>query len=162
MWGYDEYSGIAAELGARIDAAGGWLTVDDLIADVLASAPDVTEASVKAYMYRTLGFVVDSGMVRRRREGDALPTLAPLSSVRGAIVATTRFASLYQCPPACCVVRAQPSPLPRRAHSGSPGGQREFDCPHRRVSVIWRLESSVGAVPGISAGSRSQRRGRRD
>lgn len=27
MWGHDEYGGIAGELGSRIDAAGGWITV---------------------------------------------------------------------------------------------------------------------------------------
>jgi hypothetical protein len=149
VWGHDEYGGIAGELGARIDAAGGWLTVEDLIADVLASVPDVTEASVKAYLHRALAFVVESGMVRRRNENDLLPAPAPLRSVRGAYLSGDEIR--FAVPVTADVLRGSGMAIPAALAAAlgvSPGQQRDFDCPFGQVSVIWRLASSVGPYVG--------------
>ena len=78
-WGLHEYAGIYGEIGARIDAAGGTISTADVVADVIAAAPDVTAASVRKFM-STPGYVIKNGMIRRRTATDSWPTPAPPAS----------------------------------------------------------------------------------
>jgi hypothetical protein len=83
VWGIEEYTGIFSEIGARIDACGGKVAVESLIADLLSRFPDVAESSIRAYL-GTLAFVTEAGVVRRRVDTDQWPPPAPLKTARGA------------------------------------------------------------------------------
>ena len=82
-WGIDEYAGVFDEIGARIDASGGQMKIDDVVRDVLSHVPDVAENSVRTYL-GTLAFVTEAGMVRRRTDTDEYPPIAALNTARGA------------------------------------------------------------------------------
>jgi hypothetical protein len=81
-WGLRAYSSIAEEMAARIDAAGGETTIDELIADLRSRFPDVTESSIRTNL-TSLAFITDGTMVRRRTEADHWPAVAPLYTSRG-------------------------------------------------------------------------------
>jgi hypothetical protein len=46
-WGTPAYSSIAEEMAASIDASGGTMSVETLIADVRSRFPDVAESSIR-------------------------------------------------------------------------------------------------------------------
>ena len=68
---------------SRIDAAGGKIHIDALVADIVAQFPDVAENSVRIYA-GTLAYVTEAGMVRRRTDTDEWPPIPPLNTARGA------------------------------------------------------------------------------
>jgi len=71
------------EMAASIDASGGTMSVEALIADVRSRLRDVAESSIRTNL-TSLAFISDGAMVRRRAESDELPPVAPLYTARGA------------------------------------------------------------------------------
>lgn len=81
-WGGGQYSSIADAISERIVAHGGRARVSEIVSEVLERFPDVTEKSVRSYLY-SLAFVHDQGWVRRRKRSDLFPDAGPLNAVRG-------------------------------------------------------------------------------
>jgi hypothetical protein len=148
-WGLDEYTGIAEQICASIDAAGGQMNVDELIHDLRSRFPDVAESSIKITL-TTLAFVTEGGMVRRRRDTDEWPAVAPLRTVRGAFrnghneirLATTATSE---------ALRGSGRPLHPAVATAlgvGPGQRRSFSSPHGPLEVAWRLSSTQGSTIG--------------
>ncbi|OWL96010.1 hypothetical protein B7435_29330 [Mycolicibacterium peregrinum] len=149
-WGLDEYAGISAELAARIDAAGGRLRAEDLIATTLAEVPDVSVSSIRTHLYSTLAFVVEAGLVRRRTVADGWPILPPLHSVRGVFRCEDNEIRLAV-PVTPDVLRGSRTPIPASVAAAigvSPGKQRVFSTAGDPVHVVWRLSSTSGPYAG--------------
>ena len=70
-WGIPEYAGIAHAIGDAIDASGGKATVKEVMSDLRARYPDITESSIRSYV-STLEFITKRGVVRRRTKADAM------------------------------------------------------------------------------------------
>ena len=148
-WDVDEYSGVANAIGTLIDNAGGRIEFNDLVAEMRANFPDVAEGSVRAYA-RTLAFVVEDGVVRRRRPRDRWPKLAPLHTARGAFrngdnEIRLAFAVSRD------VLRGSGIPLPAPCAAAlgvKPGKSRKFSGPHGSVAVRWALASTIGPQIG--------------
>lgn len=148
-WGIDGYVGIFDEITARIDAAGGRMNIEELIADLLSSVPDVAESSIRTYL-GTLAFITDAGMVRRRTGADQWPPVAPLYTVRGAFRKGDNEIRLAV-PVTHDVLRGSGQPIHPAvaiALGVRPGQRRRFSSPHGPVSVIWRLSSTNGPSIG--------------
>ena len=148
-WGIDSYAGIVDELGARIDAAGGKMKVDELVDDVRARFPDVAEISVRTYL-STLAFVTEDGIVRRRTDSDKWPPVAPLNTARGAFCNGDNEVRLAVAV-SIDVLRGsglQIRPAVAAALGVNPGERRVFTSPYRDVAVAWRLSSTNGPSLG--------------
>lgn len=146
-WDVEEYSGIVDAIGARIDRAGGSIPVDELTADVLASFPDVAEASVIAYTH-TLAFVIKDGIIRRRKSGDRWPKVPDLNRVRGTFRNGDNEIRI-SIPVDRELLRGSGLPLPVAAALGiKPSRERRFAGPHCIVRVMWPLSSTHGAQVG--------------
>lgn len=148
-WDMREYSGIADAIGAHLDAAGGQMTSDALVAAVCADIHDVTESSVRSFM-ASLAFVNVKGMVRRRRDDDPLPQVAALNTVPGVFrqgATVIRFGM----PVNDDVLRGsgQPFPGPLAVALGVAHGQRRvYRTPLGELLVAWRLTSTAGPTIG--------------
>lgn len=143
-WGLPEYSGVFNEIAKRIDAAGGAISVADVVDDISTAFPDVSEVSITTYV-NTLAFTVEHGMVRHRTPSDPWPTIPPLNRARGAYrlgqnqvrVAFTVNTEL---------LRGSGQPVPRpvaKALSVGPGQERLFTGSIDAV-VRWRMSSTTG------------------
>lgn len=154
-WGLNEYVGIAEEIGTCIDATGGKANIAELIHELLSRHPDVAEDSIKLTL-NTLAFITEGDMVRRRRETDEWPAVAPLRAARGAFRnghneirwATTATSE---------VLRGSGRPIHPAVATAigvSPGQRRSFSSPHGELEVAWRLTStngpSVGSVRALA------------
>ena len=82
-WAIPEYAGIAHAIGDAIDAGGGKATVKEVMSDLRARYPDITESSIRSYV-STLEFITKRGVVRRRTKADRWPPVPPLNTIRGA------------------------------------------------------------------------------
>jgi len=148
-WGLREYAGIYGEIGARIDAAGGAIRTAEVVADVVAAIPDVTEASVRKFM-STPGYIIEKGIIRRRTASDPWPKPPPPASARGA------FHNGRQLRVALCVdsnmLRGSGIALPPAvafALGVAPGDRTTFACTTtEQVLVQWRLSSNHGPTFG--------------
>jgi hypothetical protein len=148
-WGIDEYRGIFAEIAARIDAAGGRLAIDELVADMAARFPDVAEASVRSYL-SAQAFITEKSIMRRRTDADPSPTVPPLNTVPGAF---TNGDNQIRLAVAVTSDVARGSGLVIRHAVGaalgvSPGQHRVFTSPHGPVVVTWRLSATNGPTIG--------------
>lgn len=148
-WGITEYAGIAHAIGAGIDARGGNAKIDDLIADLLATYPDVAESSIRSYI-STLEFISKDGMVRRRTAADEWPPVPPLNTVRGAFF-NGRNEIRLALPVTTEVLRGSGQaihPAVADAVGVAPGERRVFASPQGEVTVFWKLSSTSGANVG--------------
>ncbi|WP_240630962.1 hypothetical protein [Mycolicibacterium sp. GF69] len=148
-WGLDEYGGLFTEIAARIDAAGGSIATSDVIADILATVPDVSESSIRSYMGAP-AFVVDKGTVRRRASADGWPAVPALNSVRGVFhPRPDEFRIAF--PVTADLLRGSGQRLhaaPATALGVHPGSERTFTGTPCDVTVYWRLFSVTGAGMG--------------
>lgn len=148
-WGIPEYGGIVAAIGERLDATGGKATVKDVMTDVRARYPDITESSIRTYL-GTLAFVTKGGVVRRRTKADGWPPVPPLNTVRGAFRNgrnEIRLAVLVTSE----LLRGSGQhvhPAAAAAAGVDPGEQRTFAGPHGQVALVWKLASTTGANLG--------------
>jgi hypothetical protein len=111
-WRLPAYASIAEQIAARIDAAGGQTSIDELIADLRSRLPDVVESSIRTTL-TSLAFITDDTTVRRRTEADDWPAIAPLYTARGcSVTATTKYGSRSRSMPTCCADRDNRS-IPR-------------------------------------------------
>lgn len=148
-WGIHEYVSIAHALGERIDAAGGEAAVTDLITDVLAMYPDITESSIRTNL-STLVFVNRDGRVRRRTAADGWPPVPPLSAVRGAFHNGDNEIRV-EIPVTSDLLRGSGQSVPRAVAAAAgvtPGQHRTFSSPHGDVSLTWSLSSTRGTDLG--------------
>jgi hypothetical protein len=150
IWEIDEYSSVSEQISARIDAAGGSMSVDEIVGDMLSRFPDVAEGSIRTTLTSSLAFVIDGDLVRRRTEGDEWPPIPPLHTARGVFrngdneirVAMTVNEN---------VLRGSGQaihPALASALGVCPGERRTFTGPHGQVPVIWRLSSTNGPSIG--------------
>jgi hypothetical protein len=145
-WGIAEYAGIAHAIGARIDARGGEATVKEVIADLLASYPDITETSIRTYL-GTLEFITKGGVVRRRTTADGWPPVPPLRTVRGAFRNGANEIRVA-IPVTSDLLRGSGQtihPAVAVAAGVTPGEQRTFTSTHDKVTLYWKLSSTTGA-----------------
>ena len=148
-WGIDEYAGVFDEIVARVDAAGGRASIDELIRDILSRFPDVAESSIRAYL-STLAFICEGGMVRRRTDTDEWPPVPALNTARGVFRNGDNEIRLA-IPVTIDMLRGsglQLRPAVAAALGVSPGQQRVFSSPHGRVAVSWRLSWTNGPSLG--------------
>lgn len=80
-WGIDEYTGLASEIAARIDAHRRPVSTRVIVDDLISRFPDVSESSIRSYLGAP-GFVIEKGTVRRRKKADGWAPVAPLNTVR--------------------------------------------------------------------------------
>lgn len=147
-WGLREYAGIYGEIGARIDAAGGAVSTAEVVADVIATAPDVTESSVRTFM-GTPGYIIEKGIIRRRTAKDPWPKPPPPESARGAFhngrqlrVALSVDSNLLR---GSGVLLSAPA---AGALGIAAGDRALFAADHGQVLVQWRLSSNRGPTFG--------------
>lgn len=148
-WGLDEYGGLFTEIAARIDAAGGSIATSVVVADILATVPDVNESSIRSYMGAP-AFVVDKRTVRRRTAADGWPPVPPLNSVRGVFhPRPDEFRIAFRV--TADLLRGSGQKLhaaPATALGVHPGSERTFTGTLCDVTVYWRLFSVTGAGVG--------------
>jgi hypothetical protein len=156
-WGIDEYAGISEAIGARIDASGGEMNVEELVRDLRTRIPDVAESSIRINL-NTLAFITERDVVRRRRDADGWPRVAPLHTVRGAFRNghnEIRFATTVTGD----VLRGSGQPIHPAVATAlgvSPGQRRSFTGPHGPLEVAWRLSSTNGpSIGSVQAPARS-------
>ena len=145
-WGIAEYTGVFAEIAARIDTAGGPVSTKAIVDDILAAIPDVAETSIRTYLSAP-GFVIDNGMVRRRIEADGWPAVAALSTARGAFH-RGRHEIRVALPVTSDVLRGSGqtvNPAVATALGVHPGQRRSFSGPRVEVSLFWGLSATNGA-----------------
>ena len=148
-WGFREYVSIAHAIGEQIDAAGGEAVITDLITDLLAEYPDITESSVRTTV-STLIFVTKDGRVRRRTAADGWPPVPPLKAARGAFRNGDNEIRV-SLPVTPDLLRGSGIALHKSVAAAagvSPGQQRTFTSPHGDVTVTWSLSSTHGTNLG--------------
>ncbi|MBY0286792.1 MAG: hypothetical protein K2X52_06550 [Mycobacteriaceae bacterium] len=145
-WGIDEYAGsISEEIATRIDAAGGTISVDQLIHDIRSCFTDVAERSIRTNL-TSLAFITDGTTVRRRTDIDEWPPTPPLYAARGAFRNGHKEIRLAMAVNAD-VLRGSGQPIHPAVAAAlgvTPGQRRLFASPHGPVAVIWRLSSTNG------------------
>lgn len=148
-WRLLEYTGLIDAIEQRIDAAGGQAKTTDIIRDILAAFPDVTESSIRTYS-GTLAFILENGMVRRRTEADPWPTIQPLYTARSGY-RSGHGEIRFTMPVNRDLLRGSGLPVPQPvAYSAgvSPGQRRTFSGANGEITVYWDLTSIPGAVVG--------------
>ena len=147
-WGLPEYSGVFNEIAQRIDAAGGAMTIAELVRDITSAFPDVAETSVRTYM-GTQAFIVKEGTVRRRTAADSWREIAPLNKARGAFRNGPNQIRLAV-PVTKDVLRGSGQPI-HPAVAGAlgvkPGQQRRFTG-LIDIVIRWQLSSPRGPSVG--------------
>ncbi len=155
-WNVDEYHGVYSEIAARIDAAGGAVSVQAVVDAIMTAFPDVAESSVRTYTSAP-GFITDNGMVRRRTKRDGWPAVPPLNAIRGAFH-NGRQEIRIALPVTSDTLRGSGQTV----HSGvatalgiHPGEQRTFTGKAGGdITVFWRLAAtsggSVGSLRGLA------------
>jgi hypothetical protein len=139
-WNLPEYGGIAHEITARIEAAGGRVRVSELLDDMLRAFPDVKESSIRTYL-ATLAFVTESGMVRCRRPEDLWPSIPSLDTVPGASRQPDGCVRIA-IPVTTHVLRGSGlsiDPPVAEAVGVTPGSSRDFETACGAVSIAWAL-----------------------
>ena len=153
-WGITEYTGLFSEIATRIKTARGRrLSTRTLIDDITADFPDVSETSIRSY-FSAPAFVVEKGMVRRRKKSDGWPPTAPLSTVRGAYRNGDNEIRV-ELPVTVDTLRGSGqilTPAIASALGVHPGHQRAFVGTPADVNVVWRLSSLNGASIGSIRG----------
>lgn len=147
-WGLREYSGIFDEIGACIDAAGGTISTAQVVAQVTAIAPDVTEKSVRAFM-GTPGYIIENGLIRRRTAADPWRKPPPVSAARG-VYCNGRQIRVAM-PVDANLLRGAGLPVPGAAAGALgmvPGDELTFNGATGRVLLQWRLSSNRGPTLG--------------
>lgn len=148
-WGIDEYVNIAHAIGERIDAHGGAVSVGEVTAELLATYPDITAASIRTNL-STLMFVTKDGVVRRRTAADGWPPVPPLRTVRGAF-RNGDDEIRVALPVTSELLRGSGQALHKSVATAagvSPGQHRTFTGPHGEVTLSWSLSSTHGANLG--------------
>ena len=155
-WDMPSYSSISDAIGARIDAAGGEIASDELVAAVCADIHDVTELSVRSYI-GSLAFINVNGMVRRRRADDPLPRVPALNKVRGVFRQGDNIIRLGMVVNADAL-RGSGQALPASvsvALGVDAGQRRAYRTRFGTLVVTWRLNStsasSIGSVRKLGA-----------
>lgn len=146
-WNLDIYTNIADAIATTIDRLGGKAVADDIVADVLARFPDVTESSVRSFLH-TLAFVNKGGAYRRRRRSDPFNHLPPLRRIRGAY-RTGDDEVRYVLPVDHNALRGSATRLPpavANAAGVEPGQRKTFANPHGDITVHWQLASTHGTL----------------
>lgn len=148
-WDVAEYVNAAHAIGERIDAGGGKARVTAVIDELRARYPDISEASIRAYL-STLEFVVEKGVVRRRTKADGWPALPPLNTVRG-VFRNGANEIRVALPVTAELLRGSGQtvhPSVADAAGVRPGRQRTFTSPHGLVTLSWKLASTSGVGTG--------------
>jgi len=149
-WGMREYRGLADELGQRIDAAGGIMPLNQLVAMMKRDFPEASEVSLEMYT-QTLAFVIDDGMIRRRVESDPWPAVRHWNTVAGVFRGASGDLR---------VIRAVTSELLRgtsqtikkpvaTALGVTPGDRKTFRTEAGNLTIYWLL--STPGAPHISS-----------
>ncbi|HYZ69147.1 MAG TPA: hypothetical protein VE666_15325 [Mycobacterium sp.] len=113
VWGIEEYAGISEEMAARIDASGGTMRIDELIAALRSRFPGVAESSIRTHLSGSLAFITEGDTVRRRTDGDDWPPAPSLYTAQGHLAtATTKYGWRWTSTPMCCAGRGSPC-IPR-------------------------------------------------
>jgi hypothetical protein len=148
-WGLAEYHGLFSEIAERIDAAGGTVTVADMIRDMKAAFPDVAESSIRTYLGAP-GFKIEGGAVRRRTDADGWRGVAPLRTVRGAYH-NGRNEIRLALPVTDELLRGSGQTIPPAVAAAlrvSPGDQKTFTGKIGDLTITWRLSATNGAAAG--------------
>lgn len=148
-WDVAEYVNIAHAIGETIDAGGGKASVTAVIQELRARYPDITEASIRAYL-GTLEFVVKNGVARRRTSADGWPALPPLNAVRGVFRNGANEIRVVL-PVTADVLRGSGQtvhPAVADAAGVRPGQQRTFTSAHGPITMTWKLASTRGVGIG--------------
>ncbi|OPX08378.1 hypothetical protein B1790_19840 [Mycobacterium sp. AT1] len=149
VWGLPEYTGVSDAIAQRIDAAGGRAKTVEVIRDVLAAIPDITESSVRSYM-STLAFVIEDGVVRRRTKADPWPPVQPLYTFRSGY-RNGRNDVRVVFPADHDLLRGSGQAVPSSvAHAVgvTPGQRTTFTNTAGELTLYWDLTSTSGALIG--------------
>ena len=148
-WDLPEYVGIAHAIGEYIDGRGGHAATAEVLNELHARYPDITESSIRSYM-STLEFITVRGMIRRRTKADGWPPVPPLSTIRG-VFRNGPNAVRVAIPVTSELLRGSGQtvhPAVATAVGVAPGEQRTFVSPHGAVTLYWKLASTTGANLG--------------
>jgi hypothetical protein len=144
-WGLPEYTGVYSEIAARIDAAGGCVSVHDVIDEMMSTFPDVAESSIRSYL-GVPGFILQHGMVRHRTPTDPWPRWAPWNTHRGTYCKGRNHFRIA-IPATRDLLRGSGQALKPSiavALDVHPGEQRTFTGPHD-ITIQWSPASTSGA-----------------
>lgn len=149
-WGMEEYSGIAYEIGERIDRAGGSADLADIV-DELVGQFGVSEASVRWYATAP-AFVLEDGMLRRRLDGELFDVQPRIDRVRGLYVDKSgRLVVHLSIDKDTMRGSGRGFSIAGAVHLGiTPGKRAEFLCAEadHAVVITWRVTSSQGPSVG--------------
>lgn len=155
QWGITEYTGLFSEIATRIGSARGRrLSTRVLVDEIAAAFPDVSESSIRSY-FSAPAFMVDKGMVRRRKKADGWPPTAPLNTVRGAYRNGDNEIRV-EIPVTADTLRGSGqilTPAVATALGIHPGQRRAFVGTPADINVVWRLSSLNGATIGSIRGA---------
>ncbi|MCC7074555.1 MAG: hypothetical protein IT383_24825 [Deltaproteobacteria bacterium] len=146
QWGLEEYSGIAAEIGERIDAAGGRAPMSALVTDLCAQF-GVKESSIRVYATAPM-FVIEGGMVRRRRADEPFASAGSLGDCGGVFrsgPATFSVVVAVDCDVLRGSGRAIPAALAQALGVG-PGDRRSFRGAGYEVVASWPMTAAMPAL----------------
>lgn len=154
QWDIPEYTGLFSEIATRIDSARGRRrSTRALVDEITAAFPDVSESSIRSY-FNAPAFVIDKGMVRRRKKADGWPSTAPLNTVRG-VYRNGDNEIRVELPVTVDTLRGSGqilTPAVATALGLHPGKQRAFTGTPADINVVWRLSSLNGASIGSIRG----------
>ena len=148
-WGIPEYLGVVPAIGACIDDSGGKVHIDDLVGDLLARYPDITESSIRTCV-GALEFVTERGLVRRRKRSDGWPSPPPLNTARGVFRNGVNEIRMTM-PVTVDLLRGSGQsirPTVAAAAGVAPGGKRTFTGPDGQLTLDWRLTAASAAHTG--------------
>ena len=148
-WGLEEYSGIAVEIAERLERAGGQVSLEDLVVDLVEHF-GVSANSVRMYAHSP-AFVVEDGMVRNRDENEAYHVNSEVSRVAGLYLDHDDV--IYHLLVDDDVLRGSGRRLPNAAAVAlavTPGRRRVFTHldTGSEVVISWPVTATMGASLG--------------
>jgi hypothetical protein len=147
-WGSEEYAGIYGEILARLDAVGA-ISVADLVREMKADFPDISEISIRTYASRP-AFVVEDGLLRKRTPRDGWRTVPPLNTTRGVFRnGDNEIRVCYTVDRDLIRGSGQHiAPTVAAALGVSPGEHISVTSPYGELKLAWRLSASRGPSIG--------------
>lgn len=148
-WGFDEYSGITAEIAQEVERCGGVATEDHLI-ETISSRYGVSPSSVQVYLNAPMFMRAATGGVRLREATDAPPDIKQdLSSAPDCFCRDGKWSLRIRVDNEVARGSGRGLPASFAAHVGVlPGDKRTLSTPYGPVVVSWPMTAAMGPALG--------------
>jgi hypothetical protein len=148
-WGFDEYSGITAEIAQEIERCGGLATEEHLI-ETISSRYGVSPSSVQVYLNAPMFVRAATGGVRLREATDAPPDIRQdLSSAPDCFCRDGKWSFRIRVDNEVARGSGRGLPASFAAHVGVlPGDKLALSTPYGPVVVSWPMTAAMGPALG--------------